>query len=104
MRATMAAIYPPSQGAFSELTADERLAQLPLLEKTTSGARLRAYLTAMLPMGCTAQSVERLAAAASRSAALAPGTRRALLVAQQEDARCVAMERAMGVVAQEAKR
>jgi aminopeptidase N len=99
LRAAMTALYPPSQGALAEQTAALRLERLAELEKSTGGARLRTYLSTMLPMGCTARSVQRLADALAQGAALAPGTRRALMVARQEDARCVAMERAMGVVA-----
>jgi aminopeptidase N len=58
---------------------------------------MRDYAGAMIPATCTAQSVQRLADAAAANPNLSAGTRRALLVAHQEDQRCVAIRQALTV-------
>jgi aminopeptidase N len=94
VRLIMHGLYPPSQGALSELTASERLEQLPALEQAPKRQLRRTYLATMLPKNCSSHSVARLAAAAENGKALSTATQRALMVAQQDDARCVAIERA----------
>jgi aminopeptidase N len=97
VRSMMENLYPHAQARLSEQTAAERLAQLPALDKAAGPVYMRAYGASMLPMTCTPENVERLKAAAEQYKDLAAGTRRALLVAHQEDARCVSIRKAMTV-------
>jgi aminopeptidase N len=97
IRTAMDAMYPASQTRLGEQTAAQRLAQLPVLDKAAGPVFMRAYNASMIPGTCTADSVQRLAKAAEEYKDLSAGTRRALLVAQQEDARCVAIRKALTV-------
>jgi aminopeptidase N len=49
----------------------------------------------MIPTDCTPASVARLARAAASMTDLSASTRRALLNAQEDDQRCVAIKQAM---------
>ncbi|NVE01591.1 aminopeptidase N [Massilia sp. BJB1822] len=97
IRTAMGAMYPAEQHALSEQSAAERLRQLPLLDKAAGPVFMRAYGASMIPATCTPASVQRLAAAVEDNKELSTGTRRALLLAHQEDARCVAIRRALTV-------
>jgi aminopeptidase N len=97
IRAAMHSLYPSSQVALNEQSAAARLAQLPLLDKSAGPVFMRDYASAMIPATCTEQSVQRLADAAAANPGLSAGTRRALLVAHQEDQRCVAIRKALTV-------
>jgi aminopeptidase N len=88
-------LYPSGQNALGEQTAAKRLAQLPALDKTAGPVYMRAYASALIPTGCTPASVKRLDAAVAQMKDLSAGTRRSLLDAQQEDARCVSIRQAM---------
>jgi aminopeptidase N len=97
IRTAMHSLYPSSQVALNEQTAAARLAQLPQLDKSAGPVFMRDYASAMIPATCTEQSVQRLAEAAAANPGLSAGTRRALLVAHQEDQRCVAIRKALTV-------
>ena len=95
VRGAMSNLYPAGQGALNEQTAALRLDQLPALEQSGNPLYLRHYLGNMLPATCTAASVARLGTAIDTHKALSENTRQALRLAQQEDARCVALRAAM---------
>ncbi|WP_028101477.1 aminopeptidase N [Pseudoduganella violaceinigra] len=97
LRTAMHGLYPSSQVALNEQSAAARLAQLPLLDKSAGPVFMRDYAGAMIPATCTAASVQRLAEAAAAYPELSAGTRRALLVAHQEDQRCLAIRKALTV-------
>ena len=97
LRSAMHALYPSTQVALNEQSAAARLAQLPLLDKSAGPVFMRDYAGVMIPATCTAHSVQRLADAAAANPGLSAGTRRALLVAHQEDQRCVAIRKALTV-------
>jgi len=97
IRTAMHSMYPSTQVALNEQSAAERLAQLPVLDKSAGPVFMRDYAGAMIPATCTAASVQRLADAAAANPNLSAGTRRALLVAHQEDERCVAIRKALTV-------
>jgi len=97
VRTMMENIYPMAQSRLNEQTAAERLKQLPALDKAAGPVYMRAYATSMIPMTCTPENVARLKAAADEYKDLAAGTRRGLLIAHQEDSRCVAIRKAMTV-------
>ena len=97
IRTAMESMYPASQNKLGEQTAAQRLAQLPVLDKAAGPVFMRSYNVSMIPAACTADSVQRLAKAAEEYKDLSAGTRRALLVAHQEDARCVAIRKAITV-------
>uniref|UniRef100_UPI0025DDD783 ERAP1-like C-terminal domain-containing protein n=1 Tax=Rugamonas sp. TaxID=1926287 RepID=UPI0025DDD783 len=97
VRKAMDNLYPARQTALGELTAAQRLAQLPVIDKVAGPVFMRSYGPAMIPGGCTPASVQRLADADAQDKELSAGARRALLVAHQEDARCVTIKQAMTV-------
>ncbi|KQV44835.1 aminopeptidase N [Duganella sp. Root336D2] len=97
IRTAMHALYPSSQVALNEQSAAARLAQLAQLDKSAGPVFMRDYAGAMIPATCTAASVQRLADSAQANPGLSAGTRRALLVAHQEDQRCLAIRKALTV-------
>lgn len=97
IRTAMESMYPAAQNKLGEQTAAQRLAQLPVLDKAAGPVFMRSYNVSMIPAACTADSVQRLAKAADEYKDLSAGTRRALLVAHQEDARCVVIRKAITV-------
>jgi len=97
IRRAMENLYPAEQGALSELSANQRLAQLGQVDKAAGPVFMRSYANMMIPASCTPASVQRLQAAVGKLKDLSAGTRRALLVTHQEDERCVAIKKAMTV-------
>ncbi|WEF32681.1 aminopeptidase N [Pseudoduganella chitinolytica] len=97
IRTAMENLYPSSQAALAEQTAERRLAQLPELDKAAGPVFMRAYAGTLIPTGCTPQSVQRLADAAAKYTTLSTGARRTLLALQDEDRRCVAVRQALTV-------
>jgi aminopeptidase N len=95
VRTAMANMFPASQTALSEQSADQRLAQLPAMDKAAGPVYMRAYAGTMIPTACTTASVKRLSEAAGKMQDLSAGTRRALLDALEEDQRCVTIRNAM---------
>jgi aminopeptidase N len=95
VRTAMASMFPANQTALSEQSADQRLAQLPSMDKAAGPVYMRAYAGNMIPTACTPASVKRLTDAAGKMQDLSAGTRRALLDALEEDQRCVTIRNAM---------
>jgi len=95
VRVAMFSLYPTEQGALAEASADARLAQLAVLDKSAGPVYMRAYAGAMIPANCTPASVARLSKAAASMTQLSALTRRSLLNMQEEDQRCVAIKRLM---------
>jgi aminopeptidase N len=97
LRSAMDALYPAAQSNLAEQSAAQRLAQLPVLDKEAGPVFMRSYASRMIPNSCTPESVQRLATAAEQFKDLSAGTRRELLVTQQEDQRCVTIRKALTV-------
>ena len=95
IRVAMNSLYPTGQAALAEATADERLAQLPLLDQSAGPVYMRAYASTLIPANCTPASVARLSRAAASMTGLSALTRRSLLNMLDEDQRCVAIKQAM---------
>ncbi|GAB3458623.1 aminopeptidase N [Massilia terrae] len=95
VRIAMFSMFPAEQRGLAEQSADQRLAQLPELDKTAGEVYMRAYSGSMIPSSCTPASVKRLSDAAAKMTALSAGTRRGLVDTLEEDQRCVAMKNAM---------
>jgi aminopeptidase N len=95
VRVAMNSLYPSEQGVLAEASADARLAQLAVLDKSAGPVYMRAYAGAMIPANCTPASVARLGKAAASMTELSALTRRSLLNKQEEDQRCVAIKRLM---------
>jgi aminopeptidase N len=95
VRVAMNSLYPSEQGALAEASADARLAQLAVLDKSAGPVYMRAYAGAMIPANCTPASVARLGKAAASMTELSALTRRSLLNKQEDDQRCVAIKRLM---------
>ena len=94
IRVAMNNLYPADQGGLNEASADARLAQLAVLDKSAGPVYMRAYANSMIPATCTPASVARLGKAAASMTQLSALTRRSLLNAQDEDQRCVAIKAA----------
>ncbi len=99
IRTAMGSLYPGEQSALSELSADERLDKLAATDKAAGPVFMRSYAGSLIPSGCTPASVARLDKAIARFPDLSAGTKRGLLVTHQEDARCVAIKKAMTIPA-----
>jgi aminopeptidase N len=97
LRSAMDSLYPAAQSKLAEQSAAQRLAQLPVLDKEAGPVFMRSYASRMIPNSCTPESVQRLATAAEQFKDLSAGTRRELLVTQQEDQRCVTIRKALTV-------
>ena len=97
VRAAMGVMYPAGQDALSELSAQQRLDTLGRVDQAAGPVFMRAYGQTMIPATCTPASVARLQAAIVKLPDLSTGTRRALLVAHQEDSRCVAIKKSMTI-------
>jgi aminopeptidase N len=97
VRRAMESVYPASQRALSELSAAQRLAQLAQVDAAAGPVYMRSYAAHLIPAACTPDSVQRLQAAVDQYTSLSTGTRRNLLNTHQEDARCVAIKKAMTV-------
>ncbi len=95
VRTAMGSLYPASQAALAEQSAEQRLSKLPELDKAAGPVYMRSYGPSMIPAGCTPASVARLQKAASSMTGLSAGTRRALLDTLQEDQRCVVIKQAV---------
>jgi aminopeptidase N len=95
VRVAMFDLYPAEQGALSEATADQRLAQLAVLDRSAGPVYMRAYASAMIPANCTPASVARLTQASSSMTQLSALTRRSLQNRLEDDQRCVAVKRRM---------
>jgi aminopeptidase N len=95
VRTAMESLYPDEQRTLGEATADARLAQLAAFDRSAGPVYMRAYAGTMIPTDCTPASVARLARAAASMTDLSASTRRALLNAQEDDQRCVAIKQAM---------
>ncbi|WDE05647.1 aminopeptidase N [Thalassomonas viridans] len=95
LRTAMNALYPGEQNQLAELTAQQRLATLAEMDKNNNPVFMRSYAALLIPMTCTDASVKRLDAAIENAAALSAGTQRRLLVARQEDQRCLTIKNKM---------
>ena len=92
LRSAMGAMYPAEQSALNELTADSRIAKLAEVDKAHDHVFMRTYARSMIPTSCTAKSVARLEKAIADNKDLSTGTRRALLVAHQNNKRCLVIK------------
>lgn len=95
VRTAMSFLYPGEQGELNEQTAALRLDQLPALEKSATPLFMREYLSTLLPATCTPENVTRLGKAIETHKALSDNTRKALMLAKQEDERCVVLSKTM---------
>ncbi|HEX8609857.1 MAG TPA: aminopeptidase N [Telluria sp.] len=95
VRTAMESLYPPGQRALSEMSAAERLRQLPALDKAAGPVYMRAWAATMIPKDCTPASVTRLARAGKQFKGLSEGTMRALRDQQENERRCLAVRKAM---------
>ncbi|TFW26569.1 aminopeptidase N [Massilia arenosa] len=95
VRTAMGSLYTPEQRELSEKTAEQRLAQLPELDKKGSTVYIRAYSNSLIPYACTAASVKRLEDAAAKMKDLSPATRRALLDSVEDDQLCLTVKNAL---------
>ena len=94
LRVAMANLYPAGQEALAETTAAQRLQSLAAIDQAADRVFMRSYAGSMIPATCTAASVARLQQEIASTDSLAAGTRRSLLLKQEEDARCLAIRTA----------
>ncbi len=89
-RAVIGALFPASQYGLQETLAADIIASLPVVGKQHEDAFLLSYGT-LIPRLCRPESVARLEQAIEEYQDINPVLLRALRVAHQEDARCLAM-------------
>ncbi|WP_229413450.1 aminopeptidase N [Massilia violaceinigra] len=95
VRTAMENLYPPTQRALSEMSAAQRLRQLPALDKAAGPVYMRAWAATLIPKDCTPASVQRLARADKQLKGLSEGTMRALRDQHENERRCLAVRKAM---------
>jgi aminopeptidase N len=88
LRTAMSALYPSEQNSFNEQSAAQRMASLSIMDKANGPVFMRSY-NQLIPATCNAVSVARLNKAVSELTGLSTGTKRSLLIKQQEDQRCL---------------
>lgn len=93
LRVMMGSLFPSGQNALAETSAAQRLSTLAAIDAKADPVFMRTYAGLMIPSACTAESVARLEAAIAKETSLTAGTRRSLLIAHEEDARCLAMRK-----------
>ncbi|WP_243491429.1 aminopeptidase N [Massilia violaceinigra] len=95
VRTAMENLYPAGQRVLSEMSAAERLRQLPALDKAAGPVYMRSFAATLIPKDCTPASVARLARAAKELKGLSEGTMRALRDEHENERRCLAVRKAM---------
>ncbi|WP_229509467.1 aminopeptidase N [Massilia sp. CCM 8734] len=95
VRTAMESLYPTGQRVLSEMSAAERLRQLPALDKAAGPVYMRAWAANLIPKNCTPASVARLARAGKELKGLSEGTMRALREQHENERRCLAVRKAM---------
>lgn len=97
IQAAMENIYPKEQIALSELSADERLTKLPLLDKIAGTVYMNHYLSYMIPASCTVASNQRLKKAIAQLTELSDASKRAITAKYEDDVRCVSIKKSMTI-------
>ena len=88
LRTAMAALYPSEQNNFNEQNATQFMLSLTEMDQANGPVFMRSYNN-LIPATCSDVSVARLAKAVDELSELSAGTKRSLLIKQQEDQRCV---------------
>jgi aminopeptidase N len=94
-RAAMGGLFPPHQRDLHALFAEDIIESLDEIGRRHEDAFLLSY-GRLIPVLCRHESVERLARAVEESAAVNPNLFKALRIAHQEDARCLAINERLG--------
>ena len=94
LRTVMAALYPSEQTNFSEQSAKQRLDTLTDMDQKNGPVFMRSY-GQLIPTTCNEMSVTRLQRAVDKLTNLSAGTKRKLLIKQQEDRRCLMIKKTM---------
>ena len=94
LRTAMSALYPSEQNNFSEQSAVQRMSSLAALDKANGPVFMRSY-SRLIPATCSDFSVDRLNKAVADLTNLSVGTKRSLLIKQQEDKRCLMIKKAI---------
>nr|WP_210725590.1 aminopeptidase N [Candidatus Colwellia aromaticivorans] len=94
LRTAMSALYPSEQSRFNEQSATQRMLSLTEIDKANGPVFMRSYNN-LIPATCSEVSVARLATAVIELTELSTGTKRSLLIKQQEDQRCLLIKSKM---------
>jgi len=96
LRTAMSALYPSEQNSFSEQSATQFMLSLTEIDKTNGPVFMRSY-NHLIPATCSKVSVARLTTAINELTKLSVGTKRSLLIKQQEDQRCLLIKSKMAL-------
>jgi len=96
LRVAMSALYPSEQNHFNEQSAVQRINSLSTIDKINGPVFMRSY-NHLIPAICNEVSIARLAKAVNELTELSTGTKRSLLVKQQEDLRCMMIKEAINL-------
>ncbi len=94
LRTAMSALYPSEQNNFNEQSAEQRIQSLSDIDEKNGPVFMRSY-NQLIPTTCSEVSVARLNKAVAELTSLSSGTKRSLLIKQQEDKRCLMMKNAI---------
>jgi len=94
LRTAMSALYPSEQNNFNEQSAEQRIQSLSDIDEKNGPVFMRSY-NQLIPTTCSKASVARLNKAVAELTSLSSGTKRSLLIKQQEDKRCLMIKDAI---------
>ncbi len=94
LRTAMSALYPSEQNSFNEQNAAQFMLSLTEMDQANGPVFMRSYNN-LIPATCSKVSVARLAKAVNELSDLSAGTKRSLLIKQQEDQRCLLIKNKM---------
>jgi len=88
-RLAMGSLYTSEQSALVEESAAEIFEQLKALDKAKDRVFMRSFARSLIPATCTKASVKRLSDFIEQNVQLSSGVMRSLLLARENDERCV---------------
>jgi aminopeptidase N len=88
IRVAMYNLYPAEQKLLSAATAEQRFANLPLMDDK-GPVFMRSFAAQLIPMDCSSSNIDAISHVLNRQTSLSALTRRALLEARQQEQRCI---------------
>ncbi|AZG74566.1 aminopeptidase N [Shewanella livingstonensis] len=94
VRIAMFNLYPAEQKLLSAATAEQRLANLPLMDDK-GPVFMRSFAAALIPTECSSANINAISNALDTQTGLSKLARRALLETRQEEQRCVKIKQSL---------
>jgi aminopeptidase N len=94
IRVAMYNIYPAEQKLLSAATAEQRFANLPLMDDK-GPVFMRSFAAQLIPTDCSATNIDAISHVLDTQTGLSPLVRRALLETRQQEQRCVKIKQTL---------